>query len=211
MFRIYRKLEPNEKIVVGVDTASGLNDYVAVHFLSKTNIDVPWVYHSKQTITEATNKIADALNKIYDITGKKPIVAYERNNGGAFEMDRLASMNRLNKYEVFRMPEFGKQEAGTTVRLGWDTNSATRPIMLQELKDAIDKGVLRIYDKATVNEMFSFVVVQSTNTWKAQAERNAHDDLVMSLSIAWQLYQRVQPDLNDIKVIKNDFNNWSLA
>lgn len=210
MFKIYRPIEHGEKIVVAVDTASGLNDYVAVHFLSKTNIDIPWVYHSKQTITEATNKIADALNRIYDITGKRPVVAYERNNGGAFEMDRLASMNRLNKYEVFKMPEYGKVDAGTSIRLGWDTNTATRPIMLQELKEAIDNGVIRIYDRETINEMFSFVVVQTTSAWKAQAEKNSHDDLVMSLAIAWQLYQRVPQDLDTLPTIKNDFSKWSL-
>ena len=176
MFKIYRTITSGEQIVVGVDTASGLNDYVAAHFMSKKHLDIPWVYHSPETITVFTNKLAEALNKIYDTTGKRPIVAYERNNGSNFEMDRLAAMNRENKYEIFKMPEFGKQGAGTSIRLGWDTNTATRPIMLQDLKDAVDKMVITIYDKPTINEMFAFVKVQTTNRWKAQAESGAHDD-----------------------------------
>jgi hypothetical protein len=37
-----------------------------------------------------------------------------------------------------------------------------------------------------VTELFSFIISQSG---KPQAERNSHDDLVMSLAGAWQLFQ----------------------
>ena len=191
-FRQYRKIEYGEKFVVAADTSSGLGDYCAVQFLSKTKIDVPLVYHNKVIATEMTNSLYPVLEKIYDITGVKPIVAYERNAGGTFEMDRLASMNRLGKYNVFTMPNVGVTTPGVPKRLGWDTNSATRPAMLSELKDAIDNKLLRIYDKPTVEELYSFVVVRTTATVKAQAEAGMHDDLVMSLAIAWQLYQTAQ-------------------
>lgn len=188
-FRQYRHIEPNEKIVVAADTSSGLGDYCAVQFLSKTKIDVPLVYHRKIIATEMTNEIYPVLEKIYDITGNKPVVAYERNAGGVFEMDRLASMNRLGKFTVFKMPNIGTINPSEPTKLGWDTNSATRPAMLSQLKEAIDNRLLRIYDKPTIEELYSFVVVQTTATVKAQAEAGMHDDLVMSLAIAWQLYQ----------------------
>jgi hypothetical protein len=188
-FRQYRKLEPNEKIVVAADTSSGLGDYCAVQFLSKTKIDVPLVYHSKIIATEMTNTIYPVLEKIFDITGNKPVVAYERNAGGVFEMDRLASMNRTSKFMVFEMPNVGNVNPTEPSKLGWDTNTATRPAMLSQLKEAIDNKLLRIYDKPTIEELYSFVVVQTTATAKAQAEAGMHDDLVMSLAIAWQLYQ----------------------
>jgi hypothetical protein len=66
--------------------------------------------------------------------------------------------------------------------------------MLEDLKNAIDNKLIRIYDKQTVNEMFAFIVVQTSSSWKAQAEKHAHDDLIMSLAIAWQLYQTEQPE-----------------
>ena len=77
----------------------------------------------------------------------------------------------------------------TIKKYGWDTNTATRPAMLSQLKEAIDKKLLRVYDKITIEEMYSFVVVRTTASVKAQAEAGMHDDLVMSLAIAWQLYQ----------------------
>jgi hypothetical protein len=63
--------------------------------------------------------------------------------------------------------------------------------MLQELKNVIDTRALSVYDKQTINELFSFVIVQTASAWKAQAENGAHDDLVMSLAIAWQMSQNI--------------------
>jgi hypothetical protein len=63
------------------------------------------------------------------------------------------------------------------------------------LKEAIDKKLLTLYDKPTINELFSFIIKQTETAWKAQAESGAHDDLVMSLAGVWQLYQTEQPEL----------------
>lgn len=187
MFRQYRPFERNEFFVIFADTSVGMGDYCAVQFLSKTNLDIPLVYHSKSIATEMTNAIHPVIEKIYDFTGVKPIVAYERNNGGVFELERLAAMNRLSKYKIFEMPQSGRIDNPEPIKIGWDTNTATRPKMLQDFKDAVDNKLLRIYDKPTVTELYSFVLVQTTSTIKAQAERGAHDDLVMSGAGAWQL------------------------
>jgi len=191
-FRRYRPYRKGEFYVVAADTAAGGGDRCAAQFLSKTYIDVPLVYHSEETATTMTPLLHAELEKIFDATGVKPAVAYERANGGAFEMDRLAALNRLGKYTIFTMPTYGKTENPDSTKLGWDTNTATRPKMLQDLKEAIDNQVITLYDKPTINEMFSFVVVQTSSSWKAQAEKNSHDDLVMSLAIVWQMYQICQ-------------------
>lgn len=190
-FRRYRKYQPNEFIVVFADTAMGGLDYCAAQFLSKTNLDVPTVYHSKVTATEMTPLLHLELEKIYRETKVKPVVCYERNNGGVYELERLATLNREAKYTIYQDKSgVGSTDATeNTVKLGWTTSSATRPIMLQMLKECIDNRLLQIYDKPTVNEMFSFIISQTSSSWKAQAENGAHDDLIMSLAGAWQMYQ----------------------
>lgn len=195
MFRRYRKYKQGEFFVVGVDTAWGGTDYSAAQFLSKTHLDVPVVFHSKVLATEMTPQIHNELERIYDETQTIPVVAFERNNGGVAEIERLASLNRSGKYRIYTE----KKNVGNTdsvqdsIRLGWTTSSSTRPTMLSMLKEAIDNKLLNIYDRPTINEMFSFIVSQTSSSWKAQAEQGAHDDLIMSLAIAWQLYQTEQP------------------
>ena len=194
-FRRYRSYQKGEFIVVGVDTAWGGTDYCVAQFLSKTNLDVPTVFHSKVLATEMTPKIHLELERIYDQTKVKPVVAYERNNGGVAEIERLSTLNREGKYRIY----IEKSKVGTTestedsIKLGWTTTSASRPTMLSMLKEAVDKRLIRIYDKPTINEMFSFIVSQTSSSWKAQAETGAHDDLIFGLAIAWQLYQSENP------------------
>lgn len=198
MFKVYRKLERDEFMVCAVDTSAGGLDYTVAQYLSKTKVDVPIVYRSKSTTSDFIKPLSDSLEAIYDQTGIKPVVALERQNGGSFLMDSLAVHNRLNKYELFRMPTVGVSIPKETIKYGWDTNTATRPKMLQELKEAIDSEVLRVYDQDTVGEMFSFIVAQTSSSWKAQAESGAHDDCITSLAIAWQLYQICKPPVNSM-------------
>ena len=193
--RRYRQYQKGEFVVVGADTAAGGLDYSAAVFLSKTNLDLPLIYHSKAMATEMTPILHLELERIYDQTGVKPVVAPETNNGGSFEIERLATLNRNSKYVIYQQ----KKNVGTTdstensVKLGWTTSSATRPTMLQMLKEAIDNRLLTIWDKPLVNEMFAFIISQTSSSWKAQAEQGAHDDLIMALAIAWQLYQSENP------------------
>lgn len=205
MYRTYRTLETNEFILVAVDTASGGGDNTAAQFLSKTKIDIPLVYHSKTTTSDYIPTLADTLNKIFDITGVRPVVALERNNGGAFLMDRLAGINHLNKYDLFIMPTFGNVENPDGKLYGWNTSTATRPKALSDLKDAIDKKVIKIYDRQTIQEMYSFVTVQTSSSWKAQAERGAKDDLCMALAVVWQMYQICNPPVTS-KQMEHDLS-----
>ena len=187
-FRRYRELDRGEFIVCFADTAAGGIDYCAAQFLSKDKVDVPIIYHAQTIATEMTPALHHELERIYEATGVQPVVCFERNNGGVY---RLAGLNRNGKYLIYQEKKnVGSTDSTvSTPKLGWTTNSATRPVMLSMLKDAIDTRLLTIYDRPTINEMFAFVVVQTSSSWKAQAESGAHDDLIMSLAGAWQMYQ----------------------
>ena len=185
----FRKIEKGEFFAVAVDTSSGGPDYTAAQFYSKTKMDVPIVFHSRVTTSALTNELANVLNFIFDKTGKKPVVAYERQNGGAFEMDRLMALNREGKFTIFTMPTYGRSDKDDhdQTRIGWDTTTATRPKMLEDLKVMVDKQLIGIYDRETINELFSFIVNQRSSGWKAEAAPGSHDDLVMALAIAIQV------------------------
>jgi len=188
IWRQYRDIDPGEQFVVGCDPGTGERNYSCAQFLSRTRLDVPIVYHTKEMAVQMTNDIQPVLEKIFDVTKYKAMVAYERGNGGMFEMGRLAGLNREGKYDIFEMPMLGKREESDTKKLGWETSSATRPKMLADLKDAIDGQLFNVYDKPTIEEMFSFIITQRGQLYKAKAEKGALDDTVMALAIAWQLH-----------------------
>lgn len=194
MIRKYREWERGEFVLIACDTSWGGGDYSTAQFLSKTKLDVPLVYHSKVTTTEMTPEIHRIAEEISVKTGVRPVVCFEQNNGGTAELARLARLNRDGMYTLYLQ----KSGAGTvdgqeqSEKYGFNTNSATRPAMLTLLKEAIDNQLIKIYDKPTINEMFAFIVKP---TGKAEAEQGAHDDLIMSLAIAWQMYQTEHPPI----------------
>ena len=191
MFYTYRPLQKDEFIIAFADVAAGGDDYCAVQFLSQKWLDIPLVYHAQVTGSYMTPLIHQKMTEIGKQTGISPIVAFETNNGGNFEMDRLARLNRYGDYRIYTMKNLDPTgRLVDTGKYGFNTNMATRPKMLQDLKDAIEGRMLHLYHKQTVNEMFSFIIAPSG---KPEAEKGAHDDLVMALAGVWQLYQTEQP------------------
>jgi len=186
----YRDLKKGEQIYVGGDTSMGCGDSSVCQFFSSKRFDFPMVWGGPVIATIMTDEVYPVFNYIYDETGLMPLVGYERNNGGAFEMERLAKLNKQGKFDIFRMPitDPDTGEIKKSDKLGWDTTTATRPQMLSHLKEAVDGRLIKVYDRTTVEQMFSFVRVQHSNAIKAEAERNTHDDYVMAAAIAYEMY-----------------------
>lgn len=208
-FRKYRDFEHGEFVLCFADTSAGGGDFCAAQFLSKTKLDVPLIYHKQIIATEMTPVLHNKLEEIYEKTGIPPVVAYERQNGGLFEMDRLDSLNRLQKYMIYQQ-QTGQgtvDSISSAKKLGWDTTSITRPKMLLDLKDAIDNKLITLYDRPTINELFSFVnKLMPSGKWKPLAETGAHDDLVMSLAGVWQMYQTEEPIITETLVEDEDLS-----
>lgn len=205
-WRQYRPINKDEFVVGGYDLAMGGEDYTACIFISKTNADVPLLYHSNETATISTNRILPVISSIRRVTGIKPVLGVERNFGGGFEIDRIMASPYALDFTMYQ----DRTSTMDAPKFGWSTTSATRPKMLEELKNAIDNRLLTIYDERIISEMFSFIVNKTNASWKAQAEVGMHDDLVMALAIAWQLYQTEAPpaNLQNIHIPQNDFSAW---
>lgn len=193
-WRKYRDWEAGEFVVCFADTAWGGMDSCAAQFMS-SKLDIPLLFHSPVLASEMTPYLHEEMNRIYDKTRVKPVICYERNNGGVAELERLYTLNREGKYIIYQQ----QKHIGTTVdnevspKLGWDTTRHTRETMLMDLKSVIDTKTIQIYDEPTMTELFSFIIKQTNGRWKPQAEEGAHDDLVMSLAGVWQMHLSEKP------------------
>lgn len=210
MLRLYRKPSRGEFFVVFGDCAQGGADSNFVQFLSKDRIDVPLILQMQGVAASMTPILHQTLEWLFDKTGVQPIIALERNMGGSSEMERLRLLNRLNKYRLYTMRGFGTtQGEQATDRLGWSTDTASRPRMIGDLKEAIDTQHITLYDKETIDQLKTFIVNKQN---KPVAAPNTHDDAVMSLAGAWQLYQtenKVVIDDDDTVTTGNLTSLWS--
>lgn len=191
MFSQYRPLVKGEFILCFVDTAGEGSDWNSGQFLSKDSLDVPIVLHHEGSIVDVTPKLKAVLEWIHEETGVKPVVCYETNNGGGYELQRLERLNMYEKYIIYHQYALNPttRRLEQTDKLGWNTNSATRPVMLQGVEDLINNHLVALYHPVTVTQMFSFVKHKTPSGWKAEAEVGSHDDEVMSLAGVWQIYQ----------------------
>lgn len=183
MFRLYRDIELGEFFVCFGDTAQGGADSNFMLFMSKTKGDVPLVMQRSGMATEATPFIRDALQWLYDQTHIKPIVALERNNGGASAMYDLHTSNVQGRYNIYYMRD---DEGKLTDKMGWETNVKTRPKMIGEYLTAFNSRLIKHYDKEVIAQHQTFIV---NRNGKPEAAPNTHDDAVMASAGVWQLYQ----------------------
>lgn len=202
MFRLYRQPEKGEFFVVAVDCAQGGIDANFGQFLSKTRIDVPIVFEKNCVAAEMTPIIHEALEWLYSTTGVEPVVAFERQMGGVSALSQLQTLNRNGHYRIYQRRKLGTVQGEVlTDIIGWDTNASTRPQMLGDLKQALDAKLIQLYDKPTIDEIGKFIV---NKKGRAEAAPNCHDDAIMSLAIAWQLYQTESaPSSERLKVRKS--------
>ena len=105
--------------------------------------------------------------------GTCALLGVERNNHGHAVLLELGSehMNYPNLYQH------------TDDRAGWLTNSATKPIMLNAMRDVIDSNPNCISDKITIQECLTFV----NNEGKLGAIVGKHDDTVIGNAIGIQM------------------------
>lgn len=206
MFRLYRQPERGEFFVVAVDCAQGGIDANFGQFLSKSKVDVPMVFEKNCVAAEMTPLIHEALEWIYSRTGIEPVVAFERQMGGVSALSQLQALNRYGHYRIYQRRKLGTVEGEVlTDTIGWDTNPQTRPQMLGDLKQAIDTRLIRLYDRATINDLGKFIL---NKKGRAEAASNCHDDSIMSLAIAWQLYQTELPPVSERVTVRR--NNGTL-
>ena len=73
-----------------------------------------------------------------------------------------------------------------TTRIGFETNTKTKPMAVDELRAAFRDNLIRVNDRQTLEEMRAFIV---TEEGKLEAEPGHHDDTVMALAIANAVHQ----------------------
>lgn len=199
MFRLYRQIERGEFFVVFGDTAQGGADSNFVQFMSRTRGDIPLVLQMQGVAAAMTPHLRDALHWIHGKTGVKPVVALERQNGGASAMHDLMVSNTEGKYVLYEMKDENDERKD---KLGWDTNVLTRPKMIGEWLTAFNSKLIRIYDAETITQHQTFIV---NRNGKPEADVNCHDDAVMSCAGAWQMYQTEKPPPQNVVAYHDPF------
>ncbi|ACB84828.1 hypothetical protein [Natranaerobius thermophilus] len=165
-----------ERHFAGVDVASGSGaDYSSIIVLNKDGEQVASFYRNDVPVHE----FAEIVNEL----GRYFSYAYtciERNSYGLPLIERLRERHQyMNLYKMKTFDQRGKKKK----QLGWLTTNASKSIMITDLKELFEKGLININCQRTLEEMRIFEVREDGSTGNKQGEEN-HDDMVIALALS---------------------------
>lgn len=186
--KIYEEPLENHKYILSVDPAKDGRDYFALHMIDVTKFPFKQVASGRLQIDYLLMP-----NFLYDFANSynTAFTIIENNEGAGqsiadtlkrdFEYENLYYDRSGNKFKTYP---------------GFRTTPKSRSQLLETLKLLIENKKLEIYDADTILELQRFILVKK----KFQAEEGFHDDLVMSLAIAFCLFNDIQ-NFEDFKEV----------
>ncbi|NRT88884.1 terminase large subunit domain-containing protein [Clostridium beijerinckii] len=173
-FFIYKKLKQGEKAWIGVDTSEGVGkDYSTAIVLNKDGEELAMFQNNKIKAYEYAEFI-NALGRYFN----KAYLCVEKASAGHSVISRLRNefkymnMSKYKTYDQFNKPQY---------TVGFDTNSKTKGIIVNDLVEMFEKGQLLLHSEGILEEMKTF---ESKDNSGFGSMSGFHDDLVMALCLA---------------------------
>ena len=199
IFNVYKEVEENHKYILAVDPAKDGQDSFAMQLIDITKFPFEQVGSAKLQVDYLLmpSFICDTGN-IYN----NAYIIIENNEGaGQSIADTL-----FRDYDYSNL-YFDKDSKNRNKKYpGFRTTSKSRSQLLNTLKLLIENKKLIINDNNTIKELFTFILKNN----KFQADDGFHDDMVMSLALAFCIFANVDnfEDMKDmIDIIYNNNNN----
>src|SRR5688572_19289359 len=149
----------------------------AAHVYDRADMSLCAEYHAHIDPDLFGNELA-MLGKVYNFA---TLGVEDNNHGGTTNR----AQRRLNYGHLFYRQEIDDRGSGKTQKLGWRTDTASRPIMIDDLAALIRDG-FSCPSKETIEEMMSFVVKADG---KAEADQSCFDDRIIASAIAVQVHK----------------------
>ena len=180
---VYVPRDDKQQYYIGADVSVGIlnpdkSDFCVAQVLDREMRQVA-VWRGQVTPDEYA-RVLSALGFYYNMA----LIAPERNGHGLLVCVRL--WKDLNYPNVFMDLKEGEIADKETLNIGFQTNIASRPLIIDKLRGAVRNREIEIYDRTTLDEMLSFVV---NDNGKMQGEQGCNDDCVMALAIAAHIHE----------------------
>lgn len=169
--RVYKLPRHKERYWIGVDVSEGVGlDSSTFIIMNKDGEEMASFKNNKIKPYE----LADVLNWVGRWYNKAQLIV-EKASGGHSVIERLRiNCQYLNMMKYKTYDEYNKIQW----KWGFDTNSKTKGIAVQDAIEWFDKGMIQIKTRDLLNEMKVFVINESG---QMGAVSGAHDDLVSAL------------------------------
>jgi hypothetical protein len=169
------------RYVIGADPAQGMEhgDYASAHVINARNHEVVAHWHGRIDPDLLGSDILVRLGRYYN----NALIGVESNNHGLVTLKAIQRA-RYKPLYYQRSPQ-NKKSVPTDI-LGYRTTQVTKPLMIDELNQALRDGVMKLHDAETIAELRSF-----SRDDKGRMSGSPFDDRTISLAIANQMLHHV--------------------
>ncbi len=176
---IWEKYQDGGSYLLVADVARGDGaDSSVFHVLNVSTMEVAAEYKGKPSLDLFSQILNDAGREYGDC-----LLVVENNGIGISVLEKLRDLQYPNLYYsvkgTHQFIESAVGEHSHNAVMGFTTSTKTRPLIVAKLEEYIRNRLITTHSSRLFHEFKSFI-------WKngrAQAQRTAHDDLVMSLAI----------------------------
>ena len=180
--RVWKEPEPGRHYIIGADVSEGIKggDFSVAEVIDHATGEQIAEWHGLCRPDEFAY-ILIALGNRYN----HALLAIERNNHGLTTVTWVCN-DRYPRVYVELVPE---PPGPPRKRFGWQTDSRTRPMILDNLIRETQEGTDGIKSRDLLREMQRF---KRQDNGRMEADEGQHDDRVMAYSIAKQVRQAVR-------------------
>jgi hypothetical protein len=180
-WRVFSYPVPGRKYVAGVDCAEGLehgdNDSIAISdWETGEEVAHIWGKFGTDGVTRHLLHVIELFPKI--------LIGIENSKHGQTVLSNLLTYEKVPRRLIYHHTDWDEKRKKSSLKPGWDTNPKSRPVMLDDWKQALEMGHARVHDRDVLDEHLTFTVGKDG---KPQAQTGACDDTVISKAIGWQM------------------------
>ena len=181
-----------DRFIIGADVSLGVGqDYSTAVILNKER-EVCALFRDNYIDPSVFGDILFYLGRYFN----NALLAVESNSLGIATLNRLKQMNYVNLYYQTKAATLLNDEGS---KPGFRTTISTKPMIIGNLKRAIEEHDIEIHSDIIVSELRTYVSAENGST---NALAGNYDDTVMALAIAFEAYRTHQHRLT------NDLVSW---
>lgn len=195
--RIYQESQPEERYIIGADTCESAltHDEACAQVVKRSTWTQVAHLHGHMNPEDFAERLV-ALGYYYN----RALLAPERNGPGLVTVTYLANRRYPNICRQKKAVVSDSGQWSETEEYGFHTNVKTKPLVIDQLQNALRTLLLVLHDELTLEELESYVVKQVNKEGHIEmgAEEGMRDDCVMALAIALHYAHQVPPQTSTV-------------
>jgi len=192
--------EWDQPYVVAADVALGVGQDYSTAVVLNNKYEVVALYRDNRIDPSLYGELLFYLSRYYN----NAFLCVESNSMGIATLQKLDAMGYVNLYKQTKIANVSNDEGE---RLGFRTTSATKPVIIGNLKNLIENEEVRIPSPIMIQELKDYI---STATGKTEAAPGSHDDSVMALAMGCEVLRTHWDRLQTTNVSwKHKISDWT--